>query len=309
VVHDAVRPCIDRASLSRLLRELDGHPVGGLLGIPVADTLKRVDAQSRAIRTERRESLWRAQTPQMFRLAVLRKAFACPGIEHWTDEAHAVEDFGENPLMVVGSETNIKITFAEDLILASAILAADKDVPAAIGGAPEGSSQAISLATDHRSVSRIGFGQDSHRFSAEPDRKLIIGGIAVPHSSGLEANSDGDVVLHALCRALEQAVGRHSFSEYADNMSRRGIKDSREYVKVARSHVAEAGYRIGNVGLSIEARTPRIDPLAAQMKEVIATLLGVSPDAIGINATTGEDLTPFGKGEGIQAFAIVNLNA
>jgi 2-C-methyl-D-erythritol 2,4-cyclodiphosphate synthase len=156
---------------------------------------------------------------------------------------------------------------------------------------------------------RVGLGQDSHRFSADPGRTLVLGGVTVPGAPGLDGHSDADVVLHALCRALEQALGADSFSRYADEMSRRGVTDSREYVKVAATHVEQAGYRVNNVGLTIEARTPKIDPLQAALKESVAALLAIAPGAVGINATTGEDLTPFGKGEGIQAFAIVSLVA
>lgn len=157
-------------------------------------------------------------------------------------------------------------------------------------------------------MTRVGFGQDSHRFDDDPARPLTIGGVAVPGERGLRASSDGDVVLHALCRALEQAVGRHSFSTYADEMCARGIVDSGEYLKVARRHVEEAGYRIVNVGLTVEGRRPRIDPLAASIKDAVARLLGIAPEQVGVNASTGEDLTPFGRGEGIQAFAVVSLD-
>ncbi len=157
-------------------------------------------------------------------------------------------------------------------------------------------------------MSRVGFGQDSHRFSRDPKRKLVLAGIVVPHEVGLDGNSDADVVLHALCRALEQAIGRDSFSQYADEMSQQGIQDSRAYVQVARSHVEDAGYRVNNVGLTIEAQRPKIDPIRQEMKRSVASLLGISEDAVGINATTGENMTPFGKGEGIQAFAIVSLD-
>ena len=156
---------------------------------------------------------------------------------------------------------------------------------------------------------RVGLGQDSHRFSDDANRPLVLGGIVVQGARGLDGNSDADCVLHALCRALEQAIGNDAFSHYADEMSRNGVNDSREYVKVARANVERAGYVVNNVGLTIEARTPKIDPLRVAMKQSVATLVGVAPDAVGINATSGEGMTPFGKGEGIQAFAIVSLVA
>jgi 2-C-methyl-D-erythritol 2,4-cyclodiphosphate synthase len=154
---------------------------------------------------------------------------------------------------------------------------------------------------------RVGFGQDSHRFSADRTRSLVLAGVHVPGEPGLAGNSDADVILHALCRALEQALGTDAFSQYADEMAGRGIVDSREYVKIARARVEAAGYRVNNVGITIEARTPKIEPLQQTFKASLAALLGVPADAIGINASTGEQMTPFGKGEGIQALAIVSL--
>lgn len=126
VVHDAVRPCIDAASLLRLKRELADDSTGGLLAIPVANSLKRADHDKRIVRTEPRDGLWRAQTPQMFRYNVLREAFSQPGIEHMTDEAQVVEAVGGRPRLIVGSPNNVKITYPDDLLLAAAILSTER---------------------------------------------------------------------------------------------------------------------------------------------------------------------------------------
>jgi 2-C-methyl-D-erythritol 4-phosphate cytidylyltransferase len=123
LVHDAVRPCIDSASLSRLKDELADDSIGGLLAVPVNGTLKRADHNERSIRTESRQDLWQAQTPQMFRYGVLCEALARPGAELATDEAQAVEALGSKPRLVAGSSTNVKITYRDDLQLAAAILA------------------------------------------------------------------------------------------------------------------------------------------------------------------------------------------
>jgi 2-C-methyl-D-erythritol 4-phosphate cytidylyltransferase len=130
LVHDGVRPCVDRASLSRLRDALADDPVGGLLAVPVAATLKRDDGHGRALRTEAREGLWAAQTPQMFRYGVLRAALARDDVASLTDEAQAVEALGHRPRLVEGSATNIKVTFADDLALAEAILAQQGDAAA-----------------------------------------------------------------------------------------------------------------------------------------------------------------------------------
>ncbi|MCG7956915.1 MAG: 2-C-methyl-D-erythritol 4-phosphate cytidylyltransferase [Candidatus Thiodiazotropha endolucinida] len=120
LVHDAARPCLSSVDLDRLIETLQSHPVGGLLGIPVADTLKRVDAANQVDATVSRERLWRAFTPQMFRLGLLQRCLE-QAIEKGaavTDEASAVELSGHRPLMVEGDGMNIKITHQHDLLLA-----------------------------------------------------------------------------------------------------------------------------------------------------------------------------------------------
>ena len=155
---------------------------------------------------------------------------------------------------------------------------------------------------------RVGLGQDSHRFEAEGSSKpLILGGVVFPGHPGLDANSDGDVVLHAIFNALSQAIGKRSLGIYADPMCAQGITGSREYLKVALDMVRAAGYTVNNVGVSIEARRPKIEPRAAEMKTSLARLLAVAEDQVGITATSGEGLTAFGRGEGIQVFVIASL--
>jgi 2-C-methyl-D-erythritol 4-phosphate cytidylyltransferase len=125
VVHDAARPCVDAESLVRLQRELANEDVGGLLAIPVVSALKRADGSGRVAGTQPREQLWQAQTPQVFRSGVLRKALAQPGAEVAVDCAQAVEALGLRPRLIAGSANNLKISYPEDLMLAAAILAAE----------------------------------------------------------------------------------------------------------------------------------------------------------------------------------------
>jgi 2-C-methyl-D-erythritol 4-phosphate cytidylyltransferase len=125
VVHDAVRPCVDAASLLRLQRELADDETGGLLAIPMTGSLKRAGSDRRVVASEPRDGLWQAQTPQMFRYNVMRDAFARPGIERMTDEAQVVEALGRQPTLVLGNPNNLKITYPGDLELAAAILAAE----------------------------------------------------------------------------------------------------------------------------------------------------------------------------------------
>ena len=127
LVHDAARPCVPRDALVRLVALLEHDAVGGLLAVPVADTLKRGDGNvsaPRVVRTEDRAELWQAQTPQMFRYGILMRALNHPAARECTDEAQAVEALGLAPRLVRGSAANLKVTFPDDLHLAAAILVA-----------------------------------------------------------------------------------------------------------------------------------------------------------------------------------------
>ena len=120
LVHDAARPCISQSMLDGLFDELADDPVGGILAVPVADTLKRADAEQRVAATESRDGLWQAQTPQMFRYGSLVEALEkCRAV---TDEAGAIEALGLQPKLVRGDSTNLKVTFPADLALAAMIL-------------------------------------------------------------------------------------------------------------------------------------------------------------------------------------------
>lgn len=152
---------------------------------------------------------------------------------------------------------------------------------------------------------KVGIGQDSHRF--EGNEPLIIGGVEIDYERGFSANSDGDVVLHSLCNALASAVGKGSVSTYADKMCQEEITDSQEYVKTALGFVEETGYKVGNVSISIEGKEPKLEKHLPAMKKVIAELLGIDADGIGITVTSGEELTAFGRGEGVQVFTLIAL--
>ena len=122
LVHDAARPCLRAADIDRLITEIGDSEVGGLLAVPVADTLKRANAVREVVQTETREYLWRAQTPQMFRVGTLRSALQNTQLKTITDEASAIEAAGMRPKLVMGDRSNIKVTYAEDLALAEWLL-------------------------------------------------------------------------------------------------------------------------------------------------------------------------------------------
>lgn len=122
LVHDAARPCLQATDIDRLIAGIGDSETGGLLAVPVPDTLKRGNAGGEVLQTVARERLWRAQTPQMFRYRVLIEALRRADIAAVTDESSAVEQIGAKPKLVPGSASNFKVTYPEDLALAELIL-------------------------------------------------------------------------------------------------------------------------------------------------------------------------------------------
>lgn len=126
LVHDAARPGLSGELLDSLIGEVGNDPFGGLLAVPVADTLKRADADNRVLRTEPRDKLWQAQTPQMFRYGLLQRALSLLDGAVVTDEAQAVERMGFQAKLVAGDITNFKVTYPQDVKLAELILSGAK---------------------------------------------------------------------------------------------------------------------------------------------------------------------------------------
>lgn len=153
---------------------------------------------------------------------------------------------------------------------------------------------------------RTGLGQDSHRFLelADPKRPLILGGVEFD-GLPLSGNSDADVVLHAVTNAISSVTGVNVIGKTADEMCKRGITDSSEYLRVALEHMGDL--RISHLAISIECLKPKISPSIDAMKAKLAELLGIEARDVGITATTGEGLTGMGRGEGVQVLAILTV--
>lgn len=150
---------------------------------------------------------------------------------------------------------------------------------------------------------RVGIGHDSHRFSRDPAKQFVLGGIEINGIPGMVANSDGDVVFHALCNALATITGSSVLGTYADELCKQGVTDSAVYLSEAVNRMS--GYRIASVSVSIECKRPRLEKHLNAMKGRIAELIGVEPERISLVVTSGDDLTAFGEGRGIQAFAAI----
>ncbi|RKZ87476.1 MAG: 2-C-methyl-D-erythritol 2,4-cyclodiphosphate synthase [Gammaproteobacteria bacterium] len=153
---------------------------------------------------------------------------------------------------------------------------------------------------------RIGHGYDVHKFTE--GRDLIIGGVTIPHTQGLEAHSDGDVLIHALCDALLGAAGLWDIGHhFPDTEEAFKNIDSRLLLKRVISDLSDRGWRVNNVDTTVVAQEPKLAPFIPDMRKLLAEDLAVEYDAINVKATTTENLGFAGRKEGIAAHAVVLL--
>ncbi len=141
---------------------------------------------------------------------------------------------------------------------------------------------------------KVAIGQDSHRIDYEnKEKKLLLGGVEFDEEYSLNGNSDADVVLHSITNAVSGITSKNILGKVSDEMCKNGIKDSEEYLKEALKYLKE---QIVHVSISIECKVPKITPKIEEMRKNIARILSISEKSVGITATTGEELTEFGKG-------------
>ena len=281
LIHDAARPFVDAATIGRVIDGLDRWP-GAIAAVPLADTLKRASPGGGIAGTIERGGLWRAQTPQGFRfetiLSAHRKA-AAAGVDGLTDDAAVAEWAGIEVGLVLGSEGNRKMTTAEDFDLANRRTAPDI---------------------------RVGSGFDVHRFTAGDH--VMLCGVRVPHTHGVEAHSDGDVALHALTDALLGAIGAGDIgTHFPPSDARWKGASSAQFVAEAVRLVRERGGRIGNADITILCERPRIGPAREAMRTRLAEILGIALDRVSVKATTTERLGFTGRGEGLASMATATV--
>ncbi len=282
LVHDAARPFVGADLIARTIAAA-ADAGAAVAAVAVRDTVKRV-ADGRVAETLPRGTIYLAQTPQGFRRDVLAAALDAGRTLEATDEAALAEAIGRPVRVVDGEASNIKITTPEDLVLAEAIAGRRG------GGKPA-------------RTGRAGVGYDLHRLV--PGRRLILGGVDVESDCGALGHSDADVVCHAVTDAVLGAVslgdiGRH----FPDSDGRWKDASSLDLLARAVALVAERGYEVGNVDVTVVLERPRIKDYIHAMTRNVAAAVGVAPDRVSIKGKTNEGLDAVGRGEAIAAHAV-----
>lgn len=284
-IHDGARPFITPLMITEVLKTAE--EIGAsVIGYPVTDTIKEVREEGEVLRTLPRESLWAVQTPQCFQAEVLREAYRRARQENFiaTDDVALVERIGKPVKIVRGPAWNIKITTQEDWEVAEALL----------------------RRWEGEMAWRVGYGYDIHRLVE--GRPLILGGVVLSEERGLEGYSDADALLHAVMDALLGACGLPDIGHLFPNTdpAYKGAS-SLSLLKEVYRQITEKGWVPVNLDVTVIAQWPKIAPHIPAMREKIAQALNLSPDQIGIKATTHEGLDALGRGEGIAVHAVASV--
>jgi 2-C-methyl-D-erythritol 4-phosphate cytidylyltransferase/2-C-methyl-D-erythritol 2,4-cyclodiphosphate synthase len=288
-VHDAARPLASQELLSAVV-EAARAAGAALPATPVSDTLKRSADGATTVETVDRRELYGVQTPQVFSHDLLVQAYQTAHAAGFqgTDDASYVERLGHPVQLVPGERTNLKITVAEDLLVAEALLSNRISTP----------------------VVRTGFGYDVHQLV--PGRGLVLGGVPLEHPAGLglDGHSDADVLLHAISDALLGAAALGDIGEHFPNTDPqyRGIS-SLVLLRIVGERVREAGWEPVNLDAMLIAERPKIRPHVDRMRAAIADALGLTPDQVSVKATTNERLGFEGREEGIAAHAVATVRS
>jgi 2-C-methyl-D-erythritol 4-phosphate cytidylyltransferase/2-C-methyl-D-erythritol 2,4-cyclodiphosphate synthase len=279
LIHDAARPFVTQAHVQALLAALLAAD-GAVPALPVADTLKRTVGDR--VETVSRDGLWRAQTPQAFRLGALRSAYAAwPRDQEPTDDAAVVERTGGRVALTPGDPMLMKLTYPEDFAMAER------------------------LASGAR-ITRIGQGLDAHRWG--PGEAVWLCGVRIDHDQTLIGHSDADAGLHALTDALLGAIGDGDIGEHfpPSDPQWKGASSDRFLVHAV-ERVAARGGRILNADVTLVCERPKIRPHRDAMRARLAELMGLPLDRVSVKATTTEGMGFTGRGEGLVAQAVVSV--
>ena len=291
LVHDAARPF---CTVSLIEKVIDATIEAGAVvpAIQAIDTVKKADViDTEGVRivefTLPRDQIYLAQTPQGFALDVLRDAVKLgrSGVKA-TDEAVLVERNGHAVRLVEGDMGNFKVTTPDDLQRVRDRIRSDL-----FGDVPR---------------TRVGFGYDSHRMVA--GRRLVLGGIEIPHKCGLDGHSDADAVCHAVTDAVLGAVAAGDIGlHFPDTDPQWKDVSSIELLRKAVDVVSGLGFCVGNVDVVVIAEQPRIGPHVQAMADRLSRTLGVAADLVSIKGKTAEGMDSVGRGEAIVVHAVATV--
>ncbi|MRX44156.1 2-C-methyl-D-erythritol 4-phosphate cytidylyltransferase [Agromyces sp. Q22] len=294
LVHDAARPLAPSAVFDEVAAAVEARGHGIVPGLPVVDTVKRVDGEGHVLETVDRSELAAMQTPQGFPREVLESAYAAAGAD-FTDDAALVAAAGVPVDVVPGDARAFKVTVPSDLHRAEQLLAERR---AAVAAAERSAPRALPA---HSAPTRVGTGIDVHAFADAPDTPLWLAGLHWPGERGLSGHSDGDAVAHAICDALLAAAGLGDIGGmFGTDDPRFSGAHGEVFLAETVRRLREAGWRIGNVSVQVVGTRPKLAPRRTEAETLLTGIVGAP---VSVAATTTDGLGFTGRGEGITAIA------
>lgn len=285
LIHDAARPFIDAATVSRVIAALETKD-GAIAALPVFDTIKKSDGADHPCidDTVPREALWRAQTPQGFHFDKILTAHQAVKGQQLTDDAAVGETAGLLIALVAGSPDNMKITQAEDFGMAETLLGRKST----------------------NMEYRTGHGFDVHAF--EQGNAVIICGVEIPHTHKLKGHSDADVGMHALTDAILGAIGEGDIGDHfpPSDAKWKGAP-SHVFLEKARDLVVRRKGKITHCDVTLMCEAPKIGPHRDAMRAALALILNINDARVSVKATTTEQLGFTGRREGVAAMATATV--
>ena len=274
LVHDAARAFTPSEQFDAVVAAVDASAEGVVPGLAVSDTIKRTDPASRVTETVDRSELVAVQTPQGFPREILVAAYRA-ATEEATDDAGLVAAIGHPVRIVAGDALAFKITTPADLARAEQLF----------GGSA--------------GAQRIGLGTDTHAFADDGELRLAC--LAWPGVPALAGHSDGDAVAHAIVDALLSAAGLGDIgSVFGTDDPRFAGAHGDVFLRAAREHLAETGWRVTNVSVQLVGNKPRFSARRSEAESVLSGILGAP---VSVSATTTDGLGFTGRGEGVTAIA------
>ncbi len=299
IVHNAANPFLLLEDLNKGLIDAE-HKENLIFGFFSPNSIKQVTKNGIVSKFLDREQIFETQTPQISTL------------ENFSEALEVFRDPSQS--LTLSRETGLK---SDEEPKDEAELLALLDEPIHVYECDPGNTK-ITFATDVKATQansiRIGLGEDSHRFSKNfnPEKPFRLGGVDMSEDQlSSDGNSDGDVILHALCNALLSAFGDKTFDPIATPICAGGETNSKAYLTATLQHLKNAGHFVSlkQVLISLEGAQPRIAPQHDKITSNLGKLLNIEPSNIGLTYTTGEGLNNYGKGLGIGSHVLITLNA
>jgi 2-C-methyl-D-erythritol 4-phosphate cytidylyltransferase/2-C-methyl-D-erythritol 2,4-cyclodiphosphate synthase len=280
IVHDAVRPFIDRDDIQILIEEFENQNEDCLVyGLPVYESLKNINRETLFVeKSVDRNDFYLAQTPQIARARFLKSSLEICLKENYipSDESEAIERSGGTVRFIPGKCKNIKVTVSEDVI------------------------------NIHKSEEKVGLGFDSHRF--KEGNYLILGGIKVPFNKSFDAHSDGDIIFHSIIDAMLGSIGNGDIGEHFPNTPEWKDAEGCKLFEITNNLLVKKGFKLIQVDIVVIIEEPKLSQYKPKIIKNLSKILKLNEENIGLKAKTSEKMGFIGNNDGAAAQTIIKIS-